>query len=283
MGNQSEHRTSMGKAPGGATPRPPLASQSPERPTREGLREIQGRTSFSRREESEHLVRQVETASRLGHNFAKLPARSGHQENSEPEISLRATNSLRSPDKTSQPIQRTASFRRFRNGRTRLASRKNDVIGSVYAQSSKSRYNRGHRIRLEHRGGPHLSRRRSYRHVKQNGLQTLLPNTPIGGFGTGRLVETHSRNGRVRHKSRGALGDMEALSNDRTRALFDLAQASDADRANIGPNQAHANEAAHAAVHNQRLRELLRSPLFAGHELATGQAARDLLPGALLP
>jgi hypothetical protein len=76
---------------------------------------------------------------------------------------------------------------------------------------------------------------------------------------------------------------MATLTNPQARALFNLAQASDADRANIGPGLTHANADAHAAVHNRHMRVLLRTPLFAGHELGINQAARDLLPGAPIP
>lgn len=269
MGYQPEPRTSPGKA-SGRPPSLPFASQVPA-----GLRELQEKPSFSRRDDIERLTRQIETASRLGHDFAKLPVSSGHRND-------RAMEPGRAPLPTS-PIQRTARSKHFRSGRTKFASRRNGTIGSVYAQNSSGSHNRGHRIRLEHRSGPHLSRRRSYRHSRVHGVQTLLPGGAIGGLGSGRLVETRTRAGRVRHTSRGTLGDMAPLSDRQARKLFKLAQRSDADRANIGPGRTHANKAAHAEVHNQRMRVLLRRGLFAGHELGIGQAARDLLPGAPIP
>lgn len=276
MGNQPEFRSSMGKAP--SEPRRPLfASQSPRRDLSaasdrlkagtiaEGLLEAGGVPNSSAREKQVHLARQVDTAARLGHNFAKLPVQPGNQ--------------------ASSPIQRAARLRHFVGRRTRMASRRNGVIGSVYSQYPDSRFNRGQRIRLEHDGGPHLSSGSTYRHTLRNGRHRhrILGNGRVGRQRDGRLVETRTPDGPIMHRSRGRLVRMPALSDEQARALFRLAQTSDRHRAEIGPGLRYADEDAHAAEHNRRTRVLLRRALFERHPLGEGQADRDRLPGAPYP
>ncbi len=179
--------------------------------------------------------------------------------------------------------QFVANNRHFSTRKTRYASRAGGNIGSVYALNTRGSYNRGYRIRLDHRSGPHISKRRTYRYeTGADGALKLLSTGKIG-LGGGRLREKNTQHGNVIHKSSGALGDMRALGDVQARVLCKLALASDKTRGQIGHVMRFQEAEDHAEYFNRRMRQALRNRRFERHELGRGQRTRDLIPGAPYP
>jgi hypothetical protein len=198
----------------------------------------------------------------------------------------------------SAPLQLARKLSKFTNGRTTLASvGSSRHIGSLYAQNLTSRFNRGRRIRLEHKGGPKVSGISSYRRYisedeykeikaqkkrkeisksQRNKLlaerSTLLPPFQEAPENT-RLIETKHLNGPAVHRSRGQLKKIGmALNNAQVRALFEIASASDDARK---PNATKSEKEEHAKLHNRKMRDLLLSDLFTGHRLQTEAQERE--------
>ena len=173
------------------------------------------------------------------------------------------------------PIQ--CSRTRFTGGKTRYASRTGGRIGSVYAQDPRRPENYGRRIRLMHRGGPHVSKRSSYRHGRGDAIRPLNAGQ-VNRRGE-RLVESRTIGGPISHTSRGSLGHMEPLNDEQAVALYGLARSSDDARPSRddyqGRSQAYKQaKADHADEYNDRMWNLLLEDRFQDHEL--GREARAL-------